>query len=50
MIEQHMGFFDMGLVFSAALGLGLWELISVRRALRQAAREGETEVPPRSGP
>ena len=36
MIEQQMAFFDMGLVFSAALGLGLWELISVRGALRQA--------------
>ena len=48
MIEQHMGFFDMGLVFSAALGLGLWELFSVRRALREAALvavPGEPDLP-----
>lgn len=34
MIENNIGLIEMGLVFGAALGVAVWELISVRRSLR----------------
>ncbi|MGH1589132.1 hypothetical protein [Methylobacterium sp. P5_C11] len=34
--------FDIGLVFALALGLGLWQLLAVRRSIRRD-RDGRSD-------
>ncbi|MGU3463401.1 hypothetical protein ACLBXO_00980 [Methylobacterium sp. C33D] len=34
--------FDIGLVFALALGIGIWQLIAVRRSIRRD-RDGNTD-------
>ncbi|WP_331317936.1 hypothetical protein [Methylobacterium mesophilicum] len=34
--------FDIGLVFALALGIGIWQLIAVRRSIRRD-RDGKTD-------
>ncbi|MGU3402582.1 hypothetical protein [Methylobacterium brachiatum] len=33
--------FDIGLVFALALGIGLWQLIAVRRSIRRDRARGD---------
>jgi hypothetical protein len=33
--------FDIGLVFALALGIGLWQLIAVRRSIRRDRAQGD---------
>lgn len=48
MIESTIGLIEMGLVFGAALGIAIWELLSVRRSLRRDSPA--VESPGSAGP
>ena len=41
--------FDIGLVFALAFGLGLWQLIAVRRSIRADRMRAETDRGARDG-
>ena len=35
--------FDLGLVFAVAFGLGLWQLVAVRRSIRRDREKAQAE-------
>ncbi|WP_279601626.1 hypothetical protein [Methylobacterium sp. J-072] len=41
MSDSLFAAFDIGLVFALALGLGLWQLIAVRRSIRHDRARGD---------
>lgn len=44
--ESMAGLIELGFVYAVALGFGVWQLVSVRRAIRRRREEEERETTP----